>query len=59
MLIIQVKLAIYTLSYLHTHIHKHTHEDIGAHNYHEPIFVKTKDCSVLNIEENITAINQI
>lgn len=35
------------------------HEDIGAHNSHEQIFVKNKDCSILNIEGNITAINQM
>lgn len=59
MLIIQVKLAIYTLPYPHTQIHKHIPEDIGEHNCHEQIFVKNKDCSILNIEENIAVINQI
>lgn len=59
MLIIQVKLAIYTLSYPLTHIHKHIPEDTGEHNDHEQIFVKNKDHSILNIEENIAVINQI
>lgn len=59
MLIIQVKLAVYILPYPHTHINKYIPEDTGEHNYHEQIFVKNKDCSILNIEESIAVINQI